>query len=109
MSDSLKRIKEEIAIIQAQYKRETDKFVAQIIKKYPEYFTIKIKEVQTVNRSSITNTTRTLICGSVVRGESLEQIAKDTHRPIKVIERVLGECKQKGIYKRIENYIKGVQ
>ena len=46
MSDSLKRIKEEIAIIQAQYKRETDKFVAQIIKKYPEYFTIKIKEVQ---------------------------------------------------------------
>lgn len=108
MSDSLKRIKEEIAIIQAQYKRETDKFITQIMKKYPEYFAMKIKEVQTVNRSSITNTTRTLICGSVVRGESLEQIAKDTHRPIKVIERVLGECRQSGMYKKVEDYVKGV-
>ena len=168
MSDNLKRIKEEIAIIQAQYKRETDKFVAQVLKKYPEYFTVKIKEkkpkterknrrwtnkeiemlienyerctnaelaqmvghtkgsvgakkcelglvkddakkeVQTVNRSSITNATRTLICGSVVRGESLEQIAKDTQRPIKVIERVLGECRQSGMYKKVEDYVKGV-
>lgn len=167
MSDNLKRIKEEIAFIKAQYKRETDKFVTQVLKNYPECITMKKetkpkterkkrmwtteeieilkvnykyftnaklaqmvghseasvsskkrelglvkddakKEVQTVNRSSITNTTRTLICGSVVRGESLEQIAKDTQRPIKVIERVLGECKQKGIYKRIENYIKGM-
>lgn len=162
-----KWLEKEIAIIQAQYKRETDKFVAQIMKKYPEYFTVKIKEkkpkterkkrmwtteeieilkvnykyftnaklaqmvghseasvsskkrelglvknrteeVQTVNHSSITNTTRTLICGSVVRGESLEQIAKDTQRPIKVIERVLGECRRNGMYKKVEDYVKGV-
>lgn len=161
-----KWLEEEIAIIQAQYKRETDKFVAQIMKKYPECITMKKetkpktdrknrrwtnkeiemlienyerctnaelaqmvghtkgsvgvkkcelglvkdteKEVQTVNRSSITNTTRTLICGSVVRGESLEQIAKDTQRPIKVIERVLGECRRNGMYKKVEDYVKGV-
>lgn len=117
--------KNDIDILKSLYKTETNKYIANLLKrsvasvktkkyhlhlckqKCKKIFEPKnIDKVFVLNPNPITDITEVIVCGSVVRGENLDQLSLDIGRTVEQIEEILSKCKQNGKYAEIKSYIK---
>lgn len=111
----------EINILKSLYKTETNKYIANLLKRSvasiqsmkffmgltkQKYKSEEIKNVFVLNPNPITDITEVIVCGSVVRGENLNQLSLDIGRTVEQIEEILSKCKQNGKYAEIKSYIK---
>jgi len=111
----------EINILKSLYESKTNTYIANLLNRSvasirsmksfmgltkQRYKPEKIKNVFVLNPNPITDITEVIVCGSVVRGENLNQLSLDIGRTIEQIEEILSKCKQNGKYAEIKSYIK---
>ena len=87
----MKRSKGETEVINSSSaaRRETAKAAAQQ------------RKIRGANQNPVTSATETLVCSAVIRGETVEDIARDTERSLEQVQCVLDRCMASGKYDAI--------
>lgn len=82
----MKRSKGETEVIKSSSaaRRETAKAAAQR------------RKIRGANQNPVTSATETLVCSAVIRGETVEAIARDTERSLEQVQGVLDRCMASG-------------
>ena len=59
------------------------------------------RKIRGANQNPVTSATETLVCSAVIRGETVEDIARDTERSLEQVQGVLDRCMASGKYDAI--------